>query len=73
MALKTFVDNVCRQVIERHFLNSLPNVFCREEVAAMDDDELYKIAAEPPENVESRKRLQELYGNLQRSLSDLRK
>lgn len=39
----------------------------------MDDDELYKIAAEPPENVESRKRLQELYGNLQRSLSDLRK
>ena len=39
----------------------------------MDDDELYKIAAESPENAESRKRLKELYGNLQRSLSDLRK
>ena len=73
MALKTFVDNVCRQVIERHLLNPLPNVFCPEEVAAMDDDELYKIAAESHENSESRKRLQELYRNLQRSLSDLRK
>ena len=44
MALKTFVDNVCRQVIERHLLNPLSRVFCSEEVAAMDDDELYKIA-----------------------------
>ena len=73
MALKTFVDNVCRQVIERHLLNPLPQVFCPEEVAAMDDDELYKIAAESPDNAESRKRLNELYGNLQRSLVDLRK
>ena len=47
MALKTFVDNVCRQVIERHLLNPLPQVFCPEEVAAMDDDELYKILGFP--------------------------
>lgn len=39
----------------------------------MDDDELYKIAAESPENAESRKRLNELHENLKRSLSDLRK
>ena len=39
----------------------------------MDDDELYKIAAESPENIESRKRLNELYGNLKRSLLDLGK
>ena len=39
----------------------------------MDDDELYKIAAKSLENVESRKRLNELYENLHRSLIDLRK
>ena len=71
--MKTFVDNVCRQVIERHLLNPLSRVFCPEKVAAMDDDELYKIAAESPENAESRKRLNELHENLKRSLSDLRK
>ena len=37
----------------------------------MDDDELYRIAAESPENAESRKSLSELYSNLQRSLLDL--
>ncbi|KAL8783924.1 MAG: hypothetical protein Q9195_009234 [Heterodermia aff. obscurata] len=73
VALKTFVDNVCRQVIERHLLNPLSRVFCPEKVAAMDDDELYKIAAKSPENAESRKRLNELHENLKRSLSDLRK
>ncbi|PVH71731.1 putative dynamin GTPase [Cadophora sp. DSE1049] len=27
VALKTFVDNVCRQVVERHILSTLPNIF----------------------------------------------
>ena len=73
MALKTFVDNVCRQVIERHLLNPLPQIFCPEDVAAMTDDELYNIAAESPESIGTRKRLNEMYENLQHSLLDLRK
>ncbi len=73
MALKTFIDNLCRQVVERHLLNPLPQVFCPEEVAAMTDDELHKIAAESPENVKSGERLHELYENLQHSLLDLRR
>ena len=73
MTFKIFVDNVCRQVIERHLLNSLSQVFCSKKVVAINDDELYKIAAKSSENVESRKRLNELYENLQRSFIDLRK
>lgn len=42
-------------------------------MAAMGDHELHKIAAESPENVKTRKRLNELYENLQRSLLDLRR
>lgn len=38
VALKTFFDHVCRQVIERHLLNPLPQIFCREELAAMNND-----------------------------------
>jgi len=73
VALKTFVDNVCRQVIERHLLNPLPQIFCSEELAAMGDDELQNIAAESSENIGLRKKLKETYENLQCSLLDLRK
>ncbi|KAA8646750.1 uncharacterized protein ATNIH1004_005425 [Aspergillus tanneri] len=27
VAMKTFVDNICRQVVERHIINKLPDVF----------------------------------------------
>ena len=73
MALETFVDNVCRQVIERHLLNPLPQIFCPEEVAALSDDELQSIAAESPENIGLRKRLNKMYENSRRSLLDLRR
>lgn len=72
MALKISLT-VCRAVVERYLLNPLPQVFCPEEVAAMGDHELHKIAAESPENVKTTKRLNELYENLQRSLLDLRR
>ena len=39
----------------------------------MNDDELYKIATKSFENVESRKRFNELYENLQRNFIDFRK
>ncbi|KAK1033967.1 hypothetical protein LTR74_018911, partial [Friedmanniomyces endolithicus] len=33
VALKTFVDNVCRQVIERHLLSGLSDLLLPREVA----------------------------------------
>ena len=73
MALKTFVDNVCRQVIERHLLRSLPTIFCPESVAAYGDEDLKRIAAEALENIMKKKDLRDLHENLGCSLRDLRK
>lgn len=47
VALKTFVDNICRQVIERHILSNLPEVFSPTTVMGFSDDELLRIASEP--------------------------
>ncbi|KFY61302.1 hypothetical protein V496_05072 [Pseudogymnoascus sp. VKM F-4515 (FW-2607)] len=47
VALKTFVDNVCRQVIERHILSNLSNVFSPTTVMSFLDKELLRIASEP--------------------------
>ena len=71
--MKTFVDNVCRQVVERHITRPLPSIFSAEKVAALSDEELVRIAGETPERVAKRKQLQELRQNLESSLKDLRR
>ena len=73
VTLKTFVDNVCRQVIERHLLRSLPTMFCSESVAAYGDEDLKHTAAEAPENIMKKKDLRDLHENLGFSLRDLRR
>jgi len=71
--MKTFVDNVCRQVIERHLVRGLPNAFEPETVIMLGEDELRRIAAEPANNAERRKELQGLLESLNGSLEDLQK
>jgi len=73
VALKTFVDNVCRQIIERHLLSTLSAIFCPETVASFGDEDLKRIAAELPGNAEKRKGLRELHCSLEQSLRDLRR
>lgn len=73
VARKTFVDNVCVQVVERHILRRLPSLFSPETVAGFTDAELYSIAGEGPEQVIKRQQLQDLRGNLDAALRDLRK
>ena len=73
MALKTFVDNVCKQVVERHLLRNLPDIFSPQSVAGYPDEELQRIAGEKSDVIEKRKQLQEQVMNLKAGLSDLRK
>ncbi|KAK1071978.1 hypothetical protein LTR33_010326, partial [Friedmanniomyces endolithicus] len=73
VALKTFVDNVCKQVIERHLLRNLPDIFSPMIVAMYTDEELERIAMESPGVVEKRKQLSEQLANLKAGLEDLRK
>lgn len=71
--MKTFVDNVCRQVIERHLLRNLPAIFCPENVASMSDETLNIIAAESQGNKEKRRQLRELHEALALGLQELRR
>jgi hypothetical protein len=73
MALRIFVDNVFRQVIECHLLRFLPVIFCPEGVAIYKDEDLERVAAKAPENIKQRKRLRDLHKKLECSLINLRR
>lgn len=64
---------MCIQVVERHILRGLPNLFSPETVAAYTDEELQRIAGEEHEKIIKRKQLQDLHENLVAALRDLRK
>ena len=49
--MTTFVDNVCRQVVERHLVGKLAGVF---NVLKFSDEEIERIATEPAGKMERR-------------------
>jgi hypothetical protein len=53
-------------------LQSLPSIFCPEMVAAYNEEDLQRVAAEMPD-VAKRKQLRELHDNLAERLRSLRK
>lgn len=71
--MKTFVDNVCRQVIERHLLRHLSKIFSPEDVAGYSDEKLQRIAGERQDVAIKRRELQEQLDTLNAGLQDLRK
>ncbi|KAK9790466.1 putative GED domain-containing protein [Seiridium cardinale] len=71
VAMKTFVDNVCRQAVERHILSPMLNFFCPTRVAQFSDDELLRIGAENERRRSERIRLSHRAEGLRRSLLDL--
>jgi hypothetical protein len=73
VALKSFVDNICKQVVERHLLRNLPSIFSPRTVAMYTDEELESIAGEKSDTVSTRKQLQEQLNNLKMWLEELRK
>jgi len=66
VAMKTFVDNICRQVIERHLLCNLPDVFSPTAIMSLSDGELIQIASEP----ETQQRVRETLVALEQGLRD---
>ncbi|KAH7189934.1 hypothetical protein DER44DRAFT_615123, partial [Fusarium oxysporum] len=51
VAMKTFVDNVVRQAIERHIISSLPAAFCPNSVSQMSDEALSNIGSKPEKQI----------------------
>ncbi|KAG9240272.1 dynamin GTPase [Calycina marina] len=72
VAMKTFVDNVCRQVVERHLLSTLPGIFDPTTVINFSDEEILRIASEPEKQKHRRTSLLALAKGLRDSLKDLR-
>ncbi|RDW92727.1 dynamin family protein [Aspergillus mulundensis] len=68
VAMKTFVDNVARQVIERHLMGSFSEAFNPTSVARMSDDELLRIGSEPQHEADRRARLNNMAQALRQSL-----
>ncbi|KAJ5907937.1 Dynamin [Penicillium taxi] len=71
VARKSFVDNICRQVVERHILKTLVNVFDPTTVSGYSDEELLQLAAETPETIRRRTKVLELQSALESSLKEL--
>ncbi|KAK6213891.1 vacuolar sorting protein VPS1 [Colletotrichum tabaci] len=71
VAMKTFVDNVCRQVIERHILGPLPEIFYPNTVSQFSDEELLRIGSESERETSRRQKLGEAAEGLRNSLLEL--
>jgi hypothetical protein len=71
--MKTFVDNVARQVIERHIMAPLPSAFCPNSVSHLSDEDLLRIGSEPGKQTARRAKLAAEVQGLKKSLKDLQK
>lgn len=71
VARRMLMENTCKQVIERHFLRPLADLFSPEIVATYTDRELSHVAAVSEQALAKRKHLLELYRGFLESLSKL--
>ncbi|CRG83177.1 hypothetical protein PISL3812_00526 [Talaromyces islandicus] len=71
VAMKLFVDNVCRQVIERHILSKLASVFDPTTISAYTDEDMVRLAAESRQIRDRRVEVLRLQDALEQSLRDL--
>ncbi|KAL4861102.1 P-loop containing nucleoside triphosphate hydrolase protein [Aspergillus spectabilis] len=67
LSMKTFVDNVCRQVLERHVLKKLEMGF-HPTVGTLPDASITKLAAESPQPAAKRQELGTRIQALEKSL-----
>jgi DNA-binding LacI/PurR family transcriptional regulator len=56
--LKTFIDNVTIQVVERHVVYALEEVFSPLVVTGLDDADVSDLASEPLTTVRQREHLE---------------
>ncbi|KAL7942892.1 P-loop containing nucleoside triphosphate hydrolase protein [Trichoderma barbatum] len=73
VARKTFVDNVARQVVERHVIAPLPNAFCPNSVSQLCEEDLLRIGSESEKQTAKREKLAAQVQGLKKSLRDLQK
>jgi hypothetical protein len=71
VSMKTFVDNVCRQVVERHIMRPLSDILSPMVIAEMSDEELLEIGSESAAKQLARQKLVAFIDCLRASLKEL--
>ncbi|KAI1919976.1 hypothetical protein LOZ65_004255 [Ophidiomyces ophidiicola] len=71
VALKTFVDNVCRHVVERHIARGARSILTPTDALKLSDDEVQQIASETQSKQERRTELKTLKKCLQECIWEL--
>jgi hypothetical protein len=72
VALKAFTNSCVRQVVNRHLLRGLENVFSPEEAAGWEDAKVRMVAAEPMNITNLRAQLEVRKASLEHSRVVLR-
>ncbi|KAI1388975.1 putative dynamin GTPase [Hypoxylon trugodes] len=72
-ALSTFIDNVCRQVVERHLLSALPSIFSPQGITELSEEELFRISSETVAQRDRRAQLESTVNSLRKNLADLQR
>lgn len=67
-ALETFIDNMATLAVENCVLSDLHKIFSPSQVAAMDDETLYRLASESAETIDTREYLTHTLETFERAL-----
>ncbi|KAH7357684.1 hypothetical protein B0T11DRAFT_229542, partial [Plectosphaerella cucumerina] len=71
VSMKTFVDNVCRQVVERQIMRPLSDILSPMAISEMSDEELLEIGSESNTRQAARQKLTGFIECLRASLKEL--
>lgn len=71
VSMTTFVDNVCRQAVERRILTSLPKFSSPTTLSSRSGVEILRIGPEPEEQKATREQLSPLADCMHESLKEL--
>ncbi|KAF3226146.1 hypothetical protein TWF192_007015 [Orbilia oligospora] len=71
VAMKTFIDNVCRQVIERHIVTDLSKVLSPVNIPMFSDEKVMRLVSESEHSQKRRVELRELKAKLESGLMAL--
>lgn len=73
VARKTFIDNIEKQVIRRHLINGLEDLFSPAVVAGWSDEEIAMAAAEPKATTVKRQDLEVRLERLKKGIAVFKK
>ncbi|TLD04390.1 uncharacterized protein PgNI_12103, partial [Pyricularia grisea] len=73
VAIKIFVDNIYRQVVERYIITPFPEIFNPIIISRFTDDELFQIGSESEKQNRKREKFKARVKKLKSNLKNLQR